>query len=209
MNSIARWSAAGVAVVVGALIVLMATAPDNPNEETVSPLVGRTAPAIVSVDTEGQEFRLDDYEGSWVLLNFFATWCVPCVREHPELVAFSERHAAIGDAAVVSVAFDDSPESIAEFFDDNGGDWQVVADDRVDPAVEAAGGTDLHGGVAPKISLDYGVVKLPESYLISPEGVVVHKFVGGIRAAEVEAEIARASGVGGGASGGAAGEDGS
>ncbi len=172
-------------MVIGALIVLMAVAPTDPNDERSSALVGRAAPDIVSTDTEGRPFDLSDYRGSWVLLNFFATWCVPCVREHPELVDVSEAHAARGDVAVVSVAFDDPPEAIAEFFDNNGGDWQVIADDRPD----GADGT----GATSKVSLDYGVVKLPESYLISPEGEVVHKFIGGIRAAEVEAQIAEAA----------------
>lgn len=182
MRASAPWVAAAVAVVIGALIVLMATAPTDPTSERTSALVGRAAPAITTTDSEGRAFDLGDYRGSWVLLNFFATWCVPCVREHPELVAFSEAHASRGDAAVVSVAFDDPPEAIVEFFERNGGDWQVIADDRPE--------ADL--GTTSKISLDYGVVKLPESYLISPEGIVVHKFIGGIRAVEVEAQMARA-----------------
>lgn len=182
MKGVSAWVAGAVALVVGALIVLMATAPTNPNDERVSPLIGKVAPDISTVDSESRDFELSNYRGSWVLLNFFATWCVPCVREHPELVVFAESHAAAGDAAVVSVAFDDPPETIADFFDRNGGDWQVIGDDRSE-SVEKR----------PKISLDYGVVKLPESYLISPDGVVVHKFIGGIRAAEVEAEIARAA----------------
>ena len=103
-------------------------------------------------------------------MNFFATWCPPCVQEHPELVKFSQETA--GTAQVVSVAFDDTPDKITEFFAQNGGDWPVLANDTGDA------------------SIDYGVVKLPESFLVNPEGTVVKKLAGGVTAAELEQIIA-------------------
>ena len=41
-------------------------------------------------------------------MNFFATWCVPCRQEHPDLVQFSERHRAAGDATVLAVVYSDN-----------------------------------------------------------------------------------------------------
>jgi cytochrome c biogenesis protein CcmG/thiol:disulfide interchange protein DsbE len=163
-----------VAVVAVLLVVLLATSPQG-EQPTTSPLLGKLAPDIKAADTSGQEFRIDDYRGRWVLVNFFATWCAPCVQEHPELVAFAQRHAYARDAAVVSVAFNESPNTVRKFFDSHGGDWPVIAQGNG------------------QFALDYGVVKLPESYLIAPDGTVVDKFDGGIRADDVDAVIAKAT----------------
>jgi cytochrome c biogenesis protein CcmG/thiol:disulfide interchange protein DsbE len=96
-------------------------------------------------------------------VNFFATWCVPCIREHPELVEFAERHGPDGPGVpvqVISVAFDDNADAIASFFAQRGGDWPVL--------------TEGTGSIA----LDYGVRGVPESYLVSPAGQVVAVFYG-------------------------------
>jgi cytochrome c biogenesis protein CcmG/thiol:disulfide interchange protein DsbE len=161
-----------VAVVVVLLVVLLATSPQG-DQPVSSPLLGKLAPDIKATDTNGSQFRIDDYRGRWVLVNFFATWCGPCVQEHPELLAFARRHAATGDAAVVSVAFNESPSTVERFFQKNGGNWPVIAQGNGE------------------FALDYGVVKLPESYLIAPDGTVVEKFDGGIQADQVDATIAK------------------
>jgi cytochrome c biogenesis protein CcmG/thiol:disulfide interchange protein DsbE len=108
-----------------------------------------------------------------VLVNFFATWCVPCRVEHPELVAFEQRHAAVGDAAVVGVIFSDDSDAVRAFRRSEGGSWPMLLD--ADGAIAVA----------------YGVARVPESYLISPGGLVVAKFTGGIRDDQLEAFIER------------------
>ncbi len=97
------------------------------------------------------------------MVNFFAAWCVPCRREHPELIAFHERHEARGDAVVMGVVYDDSTDAVRQFRAERGGDWPMLADS---------------GG---KVALDFGVAGMPESFLISPDGVVVATLVGGVR----------------------------
>lgn len=158
-----------VAVVVGALVILFASAPDGEGEVS-GELIGSEAPGIQSATTTGEAFDLADTRGSWTLVNFFATWCPPCVAEHPELVVFSERNA--DSVEVISVAFDEPPEVIEEFFAEHGGDWPVLAEDT--------------GGIV----LDYGVIKLPESFLITPDGVVVKKLAGGVTADGLESLVA-------------------
>jgi len=167
-----------VGVVVLALILLFVTADtdSDPLAGDTNQLIGKPAPDIEATDTAGRPFRIGDYRGRWLLVNFFATWCGPCIKEHPELVAFSEAHTRAGDASVVSVAYNDEPEDVQAFFERNGGDWAVIADDESD------------------FSIDYAVVGLPESYLVDPDGTVVHKFVGGITRAEVEDVMARGNG---------------
>ena len=87
-----------VAVVMVALVVVLATRDPAQDRVAESPLVGQVAPPLVGRGRRprghgGPPFDLDRLRGQWVVVNFFATWCVPCVAEHPELVEFSERHA--------------------------------------------------------------------------------------------------------------------
>ena len=170
------------AVVVGVVAVLLmgllafevATGEDD---GVRSGLVGRAAPAVVGTATNGEPVDIDRWRGDWVLVNFFATWCVPCVREHPELVEFARRHGPEGDGVpveVVSIAFDDDPAAVEEFFATRGGDWPVL--------VENTG----------PIALDYGVRGVPESFLISPAGQVVALFYG-VTADGIDEAIAAAT----------------
>lgn len=169
----ARIAAGVLAVVLVAFVAVLAVG--DPGGEEGRRVVGQAAPPVVGVDLDGEPVDLAAWRGEWVVVNFFATWCIPCVQEHPELVAFSEEHAD-GSARVVSVAFDDAPDDIRTFFDERGGDWPVLAEDT--------------GAIA----LSYGVRAVPESYLVSPEGTVVDVFISGVTAAQLDAAIARHGG---------------
>jgi cytochrome c biogenesis protein CcmG/thiol:disulfide interchange protein DsbE len=93
------------------------------------------------------------------------------VVEHPELDAFQKEHEKTGDATVVSVIYDDDPDDAAAFFERQGGDWPVVLDDS-------------------GISAFYGVTKVPETYLVNPDGRVVKKLIGGVTQEGLEAYMA-------------------
>jgi cytochrome c biogenesis protein CcmG/thiol:disulfide interchange protein DsbE len=151
-----------VAVAAVALVAVLATSDPASERRTRSPLVGRTVPALAGETLDGGQFDIDAQHGRWVVVNFFATWCVPCIQEHPELKAFDEEHRVLGDAAVVSVVFSDDPDKAREFFAQNGGEWSVL--------------DDQEGSAA----LDFGVPKVPETYLVDPAGLVVAKFTGGV-----------------------------
>ena len=169
------WSAIAIGLVLVAFVWLLATRDSAQSRLADSPLLGKPAPALAGETLDGERFDLDDRRGRWVVVNFFATWCVPCVREHPELVRFSQRHLAAGDAEVVSVQFDrNEGERLRRFFERNGGDWPVVGDPD---------------GV---IALDYGVTGIPESYLVDPDGFVVSKIVGGVSADQLDALVSAA-----------------
>jgi len=62
-----------------------------------------SAAAFDLTDTQGQRHRLADYKGKYVVLNFWATWCVPCIQEIPEIAAFHREHPEV---AVIGVAQD-------------------------------------------------------------------------------------------------------
>lgn len=172
-SRLAPLAAAVAGAILVAFIAILAT---SGSEQSLgaSPLIAKPAPQIIGETVDAQTFDLEGERGRWVVVNFFATTCVPCIQEHPELVAFDEAHSAIGDASVVSIAFSDSAKNVEAFFEDNGGDWSVLAED-----------TGRH-------AISYGVAAVPETYLVSPNGIVTSKFIGGITQADLENEIARA-----------------
>lgn len=155
--------AAVVLVVVVAFIIVLAGSDPDGRPASPSPLLGRQAPEIVGLTVGGVGFDLGEQRGRFVVVNFFATWCTPCIREHPELVEFEQRQGAEG-ATVISVVYDDRADDVAGFFEDNGGDWPVV----LDPDGRTA--------------LSYGVSGIPESYVVGPDGTVVAKLIGGVTA---------------------------
>ncbi|HSL59440.1 MAG TPA: redoxin domain-containing protein [Acidimicrobiales bacterium] len=168
-----------VGVLTLALVAILATRDPAADDVTASPLVGGVAPAIEGTTIDGEAFSLDDLRGRWVVVNFFATWCAPCIVEHPELISFRERHAAIGDAEVVSVSINDRPADVERFFRANGGDWPVLAE-----------------GVR-SVPIAWGVTAPPESFLVSPQGFVVAKLTGGVTDADLESVLTEARGGGG------------
>src|SRR5687768_4705491 len=66
-------------------------------------VVALPAAAFDLTDVKGQRHRLDDYKGRWVVVNFWATWCVPCIQEIPEIAAFHREQPRV---VVIGVAVD-------------------------------------------------------------------------------------------------------
>ena len=168
------WIAAALAVTFVALVVVLAKAEPSTTRAADSPLLGEQVPNVQAKTIDGVDFDLNDELGKWVVVNFFATWCVPCRIEHPELISWQQRHEALGDATVVAVIYDDSVSAVRRFRDEEGGDWPMLIDDDG------------------RIAVDFGVAGVPESYLVSPEGVIGSKIVGGILDGELEELLSRA-----------------
>ena len=160
-----------VALLAVAFVGVLATREPATERRAKSPLIGKVAPVIEAPTLDGEQFDIDDHRGQWVVVNFFATWCEPCRTEHPELVAFDAAHRAAGDATVVSVVYSDSEDDVRAFFAEQGGEWPVVTDDGLAAA-------------------NYGVVAVPETYLVSPQGYVFQKYTGGVTRAAIEQDIA-------------------
>ena len=171
----ARWAAGAVGVVVVGLVVLLATRPQASDVVAPSPIVGQPAPEIEGPGLDGQPVRLSALRGRFVVVNFFATWCIPCVEEHPELVSFSNRHDP-EEVVVLAVVYDDQPDQVARFFDERGGSWPVVDDSGA--------------------KVDFGVRGVPESFLVAPDGTVLTRLVGGVTADGLD-RLLRSAGGGG------------
>ena len=169
-----RWIALGLAVVAVGFLAVLATRKSAEQSASDSPLLGLQAPEVIGPALDGSTVRLSQLRGRYVVLNFFASWCVPCAREHDDLVRFQEAHRDAGDATVLSVTYDDELEDAKRFFERRGGDWPVVADERG------------------KVSLDFGVRGPPESFLISPDGVVLTRIIGEVQYEGLESLIEQA-----------------
>ena len=161
-----------VAVAVALLVVVLATRDSSTERTTQSPLIGEIAPDVSGETIDGEEFSLADQRGRWVVLNFFGSWCIPCLEEHPDLLAFDAAHRAEGDAVLVSATFDDVAEDAREFFDEHGGDWPVIDDPEN------------------RIGVAYGVAQVPETFVIAPNGTVVQRFVGPVSRGALDELIA-------------------
>jgi len=170
-NHTARWVSLAVGAVLAVFVVFLFTR-DTGERSLQSPLIGQLVPEVTGVTMDGDEFAIDDLRGRWVVVNFFAHWCGPCRVEHPEFVAFAERHAETGDATIVSVAFDDTPEDARAFFEELGGDWPVLAERTS------------------SIGIDFGVTGVPETYLVAPDGTVVAKWISTVDADTLDRTIA-------------------
>ncbi len=168
----ARLIAATVAVIIAGLVFVLATRnPKGDDGFGTSPLLGKPAKEIQGLNAlTGKPVSLSGLQsigiagGSgqrpYAVVNFFGSWCPPCQVEHPQLKAFSEEHAKIGDAVLLAVAYQDNPTDIKKFFAQRGGDWPVLISDRS--------------------AVDWGVLKAPETYLVDPDGIIAAKVNGGV-----------------------------
>lgn len=103
--------------------------------------------------------RLADYRGKLVLLNFWATWCPPCVAEMPSLNNLYERFREDG-LVVLGVSVDEEEEIYDRFLERWGVSFPTVRDPER------------------TVSVRYGTMKYPETYLIDRQGVVIRKYIG-------------------------------
>jgi cytochrome c biogenesis protein CcmG/thiol:disulfide interchange protein DsbE len=127
-----------------------------------SPLVGRTAPAFALTTFDGQGVSLEAQRGKVVVLNFWASWCYPaCYEEAPVLEAGWRRLRERG-VVVLGVAIQDKEPASRDFIQRFGLTFPNAA--------------DLTG----KVSIDYGVYGVPETFIIDRRGAIRKKHVGAV-----------------------------
>jgi thiol-disulfide isomerase/thioredoxin len=124
-------------------------------------------------DLDGETHRIGDYRGKWIIVNYWATWCPPCLEEIPELVKFHEDHKDT-DGIVLGVNSEDiSAERLREFLDSFFVTYPII------PSESSA--TSPFGPIP----------ALPVTYVISPEGEVVARQIGGVTQNAIESFIER------------------
>ena len=124
------------------------------------------------LDLDGNRHRLSEYLGKWVVINFWATWCSPCLKEIPELISFQSRHES--DVVVLGVNFEDGPlPDVKEFVASLGINYLV-----------------LRSGEKPLTPFE-PLKGLPSTFLVSPEAEYLDVVLGAVTAAELEDLVTR------------------
>lgn len=168
------------AVLAAVLVAVLATRSTPPGSAIYTPLGGKPAPPIAGRDlVGGRPVSLASLRGKYVLVDFFASWCVPCREEVPQIEQFLFQHRHQHDVAALGVDIDENASDGRAFLEQYGTTW---------PAIEDPSGTR-------SVSLAYSVVNPPESYLVAPDGKVVAAIAGGVTAAELDRLIAAAQSV--------------
>jgi len=145
-----------VLILVG-LVVLFAVGLQLDPTKVPSPLIGKAAPAFKLAALEGAGALSEtDLKGRPVLVNFWASWCTPCLQEHALLLEMKQ-----AGVPIVGIVYKDTPENAQRWLAQHGNAWQRLA---LDPEGKAG--------------LDWGVYGVPETYLVDAEGVIRFKQVG-------------------------------
>jgi cytochrome c biogenesis protein CcmG, thiol:disulfide interchange protein DsbE len=156
----------GFVVLVGLLAVGLQRNP----REVPSPLIGKPAPAfeLPLLHAPDKTFSQKDLLGTVWVMNVWASWCQPCVVEHPVVSEL----ARSGIAPVVGLNYKDARENALPWLKRNGDPFKVsVYDD------------------SGRIAIDYGVYGVPETYVIDRKGVIRYKHIGPLTAEVVQTKV--------------------
>lgn len=142
-----------------------------------SALIGKPVPQLTLPAVDGlihdglpiAGFSAADLEsGQVTVVNFWASWCVPCVQEHPLLLALKERTGV----ALYGVNHKDSPTAARRFLGRYGNPFAAVGSDG-----------------AGRVAIEWGVYGMPETFVVNGQGVIVYKHVGPLSPQSLEREL--------------------
>ncbi len=157
MNRRVLWLGLGISA---PLLVLLGFGFRHDPNVVDSPLVGKPAPNFRLADIDGNIVALDELRGTPVIINFWSTYCPPCIVEHPLLMAGARRWE--GEIHFLGIIYQDDPSLIRQFMSERGS-WG--------PALYDEGS---------RAAIAYGVYGPPETFFIDRNGVIIDKVIGAV-----------------------------
>lgn len=128
------------------------------SDRTPIPKEGEKALNFTLGDLDGQIHRLEEYRGKGVVINFWGTFCPPCVREMPLIQEYYERYKE-QNLVVLGLNLDEPEVTVKSFVKENGITYPILMDDFT-------------------VRDQYGVVSYPTTFFIDPKGLIKYKFIG-------------------------------
>ena len=135
----------------------------------------KAMPSLRVTTVDGKPWDLAQHRGRWVVVNFWATWCAPCLKEMPDLSALDAMREHV---EVIGLAYEDiEPAALQAFLEEHPVAYPIAIVDVYAPPADFA---------TPR--------GLPTTYLLAPDGKLSKHFLGPVTAAEIDAAIAAAGG---------------
>ena len=150
---------------------------DRNPAEIPSPLIGKPAPswslpplerAPGGTALDGASLEGDSLRGAPYLLNVWASWCAPCLQEHPQLIDLARRKVI----RIIGVNYKDKPEDARTWLGKHGNPFSVIVADREG-----------------RTAIDFGVYGVPETFLVDAQGVIRFKQIGPLTADALRAKL--------------------
>ena len=136
-----------------------------------SPLPGREAPPFTLPTLDAADsINLTAMRGNVVVVNFWASWCIPCLQEHPILLDAAERYKD-RNVRFIGIAYNDKPEDSKRWLAERGQNFPSLID------------------AGSRTAIDYGISGVPETFILNKQGIVAFKKFGPVTANELRQKV--------------------
>ena len=160
-----------VVIAIAALVVVLVLAFRRDPHDIRTGTIGKPAAAFTLQRLDGAGVMVVDApRGRVTIVNFFASWCIPCKQENPDLVRVYERYRG-SNVEFIGVLYQDSRENGLRYVKDNGVTWPTASDDDG------------------RVAFAYGVFGIPETFFIDVDGIIQGRHIGPIDEATLVAAI--------------------